>query len=1134
MDLHQRKGGRIALPNADLNIRSCIPSSFCPPGKQSCSIPNKPMQDALIPIQHSSCATQAFPFDQGPPAPPMIPHESLNQHQDIEYITLPVYKTRKNEPQQHFNQSDLSVLDGRFHQDGNPALDLRTIQNISYPAMPEPHPPYFCLAQSGIRPRNPLHQETQKFMAFQPPPRSPRREPTARALVSQHNSHYNYTEKEFEAKGDESMYYPKNFMVNIPSRRPSSDVQLPIPFQWMEVNANQNKQKLNQNALMKPIPEKIESNSHLTFRRCQDYEMFPDKPMQVPIENDDKNFLKSRHLQDNYLYFANKKFVSDHSFNKLSSTPIKSSYKVSKKKCFHKYDSKQESRGAFPGDYAKKFSASRSDNAREGLHTDNYLSPLNFSTTSNSSLDSLSHSSTHRSRNLKNLKCTCSEDSDRFSTKKSKMSKGSPKSTYSVGNQTDFLKSPIEEKFLFRETILFGCDEIGKWARKLPMASEIAAIGDYIREKTTQSRAQNICSALGLEIEDQVIVSGYLKVFLKVADSWLEARNCFGLTENCMKKSCQLNSPEISQNYLEWQHASRRLLGNIIHGVGSVLAPKESNVLVNGPEVTNYVNQNVLFNFGANENANGNNKVDCRLTRSASSLQKYYNNKFPSTPNKRPFLQRQKWTISDTASTTSQCSSGIRGPSQATDLNTTTNATRNCQNQTNATENSVPYPTESHPVLLSELPQHKITPLGQVEPPALRKQENPCLTIDISAWFSGKNGDGVNRCLSSLTKEGTLNMSRFAMAPPPIKPLAKPMTVYQKPMNIQKSQSVTVVYAANEGSQDSSDDIQQKIYMKPGSYNVPKKKLTNAKKRNNVQKAKESCCEDTEIPSGYIIPFVNAGPFVPPPSRGLQNPNIKIVKNITAQSENLINLGFKSEENLKIISKSDNAEDEKNHGGFDGKDSDRNIQKKETLNQGKVLESNSKQNKIPTKTMKTDEWILSTLINSRAMRPQMGKGEGGNDEKDLRNSNKSPQLGKSAYDKLGSSGCMLSKPNMHQIDGQEKSSDKGQEASQSSQGHEASQSQASSDKSSHGIDESMTNRSQSSIASRSISKASNKNKSVWHNSKRRRILSQRTFLRIQDIVNSLWNYDIPDYLKQAVKTPVSQLTVATNNDHKTT
>ncbi|KAK6628503.1 hypothetical protein RUM43_002318 [Polyplax serrata] len=1121
MDLHQRKGGRIALPSADLNIRSCIPS-FCPPGKQSCSMPNKQIQDALIPIQHSSCTPQTFPFDQGPPPPPMIPHDSINQHQDIEYITLPVYKTRKNEPQQHFNQSDLSVLDGRFHQENNATtLDLRTIQNISYPTMPEPHPPYFCVAQSGIRPRNPHHQEAQKFMAFQPPPRSPRREPTARALVSQHNSHYSYAEKEFEGKVEDSMYYPKNFMVNIPGRRPSSEVQLPIPFQWMEVNANQNKPKINQN--MKPIPEKIESNSHLSFRRCQDYEMFPDRPLQIPVENDDRNPFKSRHVQqDNYLYPSNKKFISDHSFNKLSSTPIKSSYKISKKKCFHKYDSKPDSRTGFPGDHMKKFSASRSDNTREGPHTDNYLSPLNFSTTSNSSLDSLSHSSTHRSRNLKNMKCTCSEDSDsRFSTKKSRMSKSSPKSMYSVGNQTDFLKSPIEEKFLFRETILFGCDEIGKWARKLPMVSEIAGMGDYIREKTTQSRAQNICSALGLEVEDQVIVSGYLKVFLKVADSWLEARNCFGLTENCMRKACQLNSPEISQNYLEWQHASRRLLGNIIHGVGTVLAPKEPNSVSNGPEVTNYVNQNVLFNFGACENANAN-KVDCRLTRSASSLQKYYNNKFASTPNKRPFLQRQKWTISDTASTTSQCSSGVRAPTQVTDLNVATNQQRNYQNQTPAAEHPTTFPSEPHPILLSELPQHKITPLSQIEPPSLRKQDNPCLTIDISAWFAGKNGDGVNRCLSSLTKEGALNMSRFSMAPQTIKPLPKPMNVYQKPMNIQKSQSVTVVYAANEGSQDSSDDIQQKIYMKPGSYNVPKKKLTNAKKRNNVQKAKESCCGDTEIPSGYIIPFVNAGPFVPPPSRGLQNPNIKIVKNIAAQSENLINLGFKSEENLKIISKAENPDEEKSQGSCDGKDFDaRSIQKKEGHGQMKCLESN-KQNKIPTKAMKTDEWILSTLINSQVTRSQLGKHEAASDEKvDVRNANKSPQITKSVYDKMTSPSCLLPKPNMHQIDGQEKAVDKGQETSLGSQGHEASQSQASSDKSSHGIDENMTNRSQSSIASRSISKTSKGNKSVWHNSKRRRILSQRTFLRIQDIVNNLWNYDMPEYIKQAVKSPLT-------------
>lgn len=243
MDLHQRKTGRITLPGTDINVRSCIPA-FYPPGKQTCSIPNNQLQvqDALIPIQQSSCSTQVFSFDQGPPPPQMITHEAINQHQDIEYITLPVYKTRKNDPQQHYSQAD--PFDGRFHQESNATLDLRAIQNLSYSPMPEPHP-YFCLA----RPRNPIHQEVQKFMAFQPPPRSPCREPqAARALVSQHNSHY-----EFEGKED-PLYYPKNFMINIPGRRPAADIQLPIPFQWVEVN----KQKINQNPVMKSIPEKPE------------------------------------------------------------------------------------------------------------------------------------------------------------------------------------------------------------------------------------------------------------------------------------------------------------------------------------------------------------------------------------------------------------------------------------------------------------------------------------------------------------------------------------------------------------------------------------------------------------------------------------------------------------------------------------------------------------------------------------------------------------------------------------------------------------------------------------------------------------------------------------------------------------
>lgn len=94
-----------------------------------------------------------------------------------------------------------------------------------------------------------------------------------------------------------------------------------------------------------------------------------------------------------------------------------------------------------------------------------------------------------------------------------------------------------------------------------------------------------------------------------------------------------------------------------------------------------------------------------------------------------------------------------------------------------------------------------------------------------------------------------------------------------------------------------------------------------------------------------------------------------------------------------------------------------------------------------------------------------------------------------------------------------------QDNGQGSHGPEHNQSQASSDKSSHGVDEGITNRSQSSVASRSVGKLSKTNKSVWHNSKRRRVLSQRTFLRIEEIVNNLWNYDMPDYLKQAVKSP---------------
>lgn len=726
--------------------------------------------------------------------------------------------------------------------------------------------------------------------------------------------------------------------MNIPGRRPTSEVQLPIPFQWVEVN----KQKINQNSLMKPIPEKIES-SHHSYRRCQDYEMFPDK------QHLDADSFKR---QDNYVYPANKKFTSDPSFNKHSNTELKSPYKMSKKKCFHNRE-----------DYVKK-------NGRDGSHPDSYMSPLNFSTTSHSSLESLSHYSTQRSRVRQ---CSCSGDSDQFSGKEIRKSK---RSVYSVANQTEFLKSPLEEKFLFRETILLGCDEIGKWARKIPMVSEISEMGDYIREKTTQSRAQNICSALGLEVEDQVIVSGYLKVFLKIADSWLEARNCFGLTDNCMKKACQLNNPEISQNYLEWQLASRRLLGNIIHGVGSVLTPKDAS------EADAH-------------------KMDCRLSRSTSNLQKYCNQRF----SKRPFLQRQKWTISDTASTTSQSSSILNPPKYSQNVES----------------------SESHPITISDLPQHKIIPLSQIEPPCLRKQDNRCPPVDFSAWFAGRSADG------SVKDSQLSNKQKSAKS------------------GVQKSQSVTVVYAA-DGSQDSSDDIQQKIYMKPGSYNVPKKKLTNAKKRNNVQKAKEACCGDTDIPRGYVIPFVNAGPFVPPPSRGLQNPNIKIVKN-----ENLLEFAFKSDEGRKIAVK----DDDKELCSEEFKD---NSQDRDMIHK----DGNLKQSKVPSKTMKTDEWILTTLMNSRALRKS--------DENE-------------------------------KIQGQEKF--EGNDASQASQ--------ASSDKSSHGLEENVTNRSQSSITSRSLGKISKTNSKMWLNSKRRRMLSQPTSVRIEEVVSALWNCDMPDYLKQAVK-----------------
>ena len=316
MDLHQRKTGRITLPGTDINVRSCIPA-FYPAGKQSPIIQNKQLQvqDALIPIQHSSCSTQVFSFDQGPPPPPqMITHEAINQHQDIEYITLPVYKTRKNDPPPHFNQTE--PAEGRFHQESNATLDLRTFQNLSYSPMPEPHP-YFCLA----RPRNPIHQEIQKFMAFQPPPRSPCREPPARALISQHNTHYSHSE--FEGKEDQ-LYYPKNFVMNMPGRRPAADIQLPIPFQWVEVN----KQKMNQNAVMKTIQEKVEGNFniHQPFRRCQNYEVIQEKPEMM-----DKNIFVQRNCDS---YDQNKKMMVDTSV---------------KKKCAH--NGKDSALKAFPGNF---------------------------------------------------------------------------------------------------------------------------------------------------------------------------------------------------------------------------------------------------------------------------------------------------------------------------------------------------------------------------------------------------------------------------------------------------------------------------------------------------------------------------------------------------------------------------------------------------------------------------------------------------------------------------------------------------------------------------------------------------------------------------------------------------------------
>lgn len=192
---------------------------------------------------------------------------------------------------------------------------------------------------------------------------------------------------------------------------------------------------------------------------------------------------------------------------------------------------------------------------------------------------------------------------------------------------------------------------------------------------------------------------------------------------------------------------------------------------------------------------------------------------------------------------------------------------------------------------MATVPKNKITLLSQIEPSTTLCKEPGGMAANLSAWFasmrtprstsSGKAvGHPENRRSDNFRSAHSQELSRSAIDLT-MQLQMDPNRQLQTLQNMQSIQSApwnacNLINNRNNVQQvdeyDSSEDV--RVYMKPGSYNVPKKrhqKVSNKRMENQSIGKKPAGSVSRNNSTTTTKLSVPATPIVPPPSVSLEN-----------------------------------------------------------------------------------------------------------------------------------------------------------------------------------------------------------------------------------------------------------------------
>ncbi|XP_012135383.1 uncharacterized protein LOC100881122 isoform X2 [Megachile rotundata] len=200
---------------------------------------------------------------------------------------------------------------------------------------------------------------------------------------------------------------------------------------------------------------------------------------------------------------------------------------------------------------------------------------------------------------------------------------------------------------------------------------------------------------------------------------------------------------------------------------------------------------------------------------------------------------------------------------------------------------------------LAAVPKDRMTLLSQIEP-SIPEKSSEEMTANLSAWFASmRNSENASRAPSRHETKNTTDLGNCIRqlqidANRQFQTLQNMQSIQTAPWNAYNLINNRVQAQQAPEEYDSSEDV--RVYMKPGSYNVPKKRhqrksnrrLDSRNESNNhrshYNKEKNFCAPSSSTPLPRLatnvctnvsstttkLPFP-ASPIVPPPAFSLEN-----------------------------------------------------------------------------------------------------------------------------------------------------------------------------------------------------------------------------------------------------------------------